>query len=447
MDHSGLQEFRLTNRTGFHYFPDTLHFGDTDIQRWIPILKRLQANWLVVLSSTRRAIPEAFIQAISSEGINLVIDFALTPGDGTVFTEIEPLIHAYGKWGGKYILLDHAPNQKVSWGTREWGNPYLIEIFCERFMKFAEISLDSGILPVFPPLHPGGDYWDVAFLKNCSSYLSGHASSRVINNLSFCAYGWDFGKPLDWGAGGPSSWPQAKAYRPDGNSENQLGFRAYEWHAAAVESVFSRKFPYHLLQIGMPKNINNSVHDRFTPDLPKQDAVMRLLNRENVYDPQEPDKLLSHIPDDVLSGNFYLLASSNPLDLSFQWFSAEGEALSPAQAFSVRRKMVSQPPHAHPSDPAREKHKFQFNRYILISEELRVEAPDILELMQPYLDRYKPMVGYSIHEAAQSAIVVYLTPERESDEEFLRKFLATGNLVKQIHPDEIPNLLEEITHA
>jgi hypothetical protein len=269
----------------------------------------------------------------------------------------------------------------------------------------------------------------------------------VINNLTFCAYGWDFGKPLDWGAGGPSSWPQAKAYRSDGKSENQLGFRVYEWHAAAVESVFSRKFPFHLLQIGLPKRIKNSVSDILKPDFPKQDAVMRLLNRENVYDPQEPDKLLSHIPEDVLSGNFHLLTSNNPLDLSFQWFSAEGEALSPAQAYAVRRTMVGQPPQEHSANPTGKENEFQFNRYVLISEELQNEAQDILEKMRPYLDRYKPMVGYSLHEAAQSAIVVYLTSVWEPDEESINMIRARGNLVKQVHPDEIPNLLKEITHA
>ena len=447
MDHSGQQEIIHANRIGFHYFPDTLHFTEPEIQRWIPILKRFQVNWLAVLSSTRRAIPEVFIQACCSEKINLFIDFALTPAESNIFPEIEPLIRAYGKWGGKYILLDHAPNMRVSWGTSGWGDPNLIAGYCERFMKFAEIALENGIHPVFPPLQPGGDYWDLAFLKNCMVYLAGNASGSIINNLTFCAYGWDFGKSLDWGAGGPSSWPRAKAYHLDGQSENQLGFRAYEWHSATIESVFSRKFPFHLLQIGHPGILNNSVSVHWMPDFSKQDTVIRLLNRENVYDPQKPDYLLNHIHEEVLSGFFHLLASDNPTDLDSQWFSAQGEALAPAQAYAVRHKAVSQPSGEKSASPPSQKLEFQYKRYILLSEDLRTEAPDILAEMQPYLDRYNPIVGYSIHKAAQSAMIIYITRDWQTDEEVLRKLRYGGNLVKQVHRDEIPNLLVEINRA
>jgi len=450
MDHSGNQELPLTSRAGFHYYPDTLHYNDTEIARWIPILKRMQATWLVLLSSTQRAIPEYFIHTLSSEGINPIIDFALSPKDDYAIADLRPLIQAYGRWGGKYVLVDHMPNQKSSWTSRDWGNPHLIKNFCLKYIEFAEISLDHGIRPVFSPLYPGGDYWDMAFLKTCASFLADHASNRVINNLTFSAYGWDFGKPLDWGAGGPSVWPRANAYHRNIDTEDQCGFRAYEWHLAAVESVFQRKFPFHLLQIGLPCALENpSFHD-FQPNIPKQEAIMQLLKRENVYSKQEPERLLCHIPDEVLSGNFYLLTSSDQQDEYFKWFSTEGDALPPAQAYAIRHQLFHQSTQEGIIGSKISKGKnlnFQFKRYILISEKLRGNVAHLLEKMQPYIERYKPRVGFDREEAARSAVIVYLTPQEDLDERILQDLLINGSLLKQIHPDEILNLMEEQSDA
>ena len=40
----GLQKTRI----GFHYFPDTLHYRDVDVNTWLPELQALAASWLTV---------------------------------------------------------------------------------------------------------------------------------------------------------------------------------------------------------------------------------------------------------------------------------------------------------------------------------------------------------------------------------------------------------------
>ena len=49
---------------GFHYFPDDQHFTDQDLDTWTPILASLEARWLTLRASARRAIPENFIKGL-----------------------------------------------------------------------------------------------------------------------------------------------------------------------------------------------------------------------------------------------------------------------------------------------------------------------------------------------------------------------------------------------
>src|SRR5574340_797115 len=55
---SGTQPFIRPGRLGFHYFPDTLHYTERDLQQWLPVLLDLGASWLVIRSDATRAIPE-----------------------------------------------------------------------------------------------------------------------------------------------------------------------------------------------------------------------------------------------------------------------------------------------------------------------------------------------------------------------------------------------------
>jgi len=37
---------KITNRIGFHYYPDTFHYREKDLQTWLPELQGLGAGWL-----------------------------------------------------------------------------------------------------------------------------------------------------------------------------------------------------------------------------------------------------------------------------------------------------------------------------------------------------------------------------------------------------------------
>ena len=68
------------SRIGFHYFPDTLHYRESDLQAWLPELADMGVSWLVLKSDIDRAIPEAFIRGLLLKGIEPVIQFDFSLG-------------------------------------------------------------------------------------------------------------------------------------------------------------------------------------------------------------------------------------------------------------------------------------------------------------------------------------------------------------------------------
>ena len=51
-------------RLGFHYFPDTLHYQNSDLNKWLPILQELGASWITLIAPIQRAIPESFLKGL-----------------------------------------------------------------------------------------------------------------------------------------------------------------------------------------------------------------------------------------------------------------------------------------------------------------------------------------------------------------------------------------------
>ena len=446
MEHTNNIEYPQTNRVGFHYFDDTLHFGESDAQCWLPVIKKLNVNWLVLQSSIFRAIPESFIQVFRSEGINLIADFNLRAGDPFSWSDIEPLINAYGKWGIKYVLLNKQPNIKESWTPDGWADPQIVSKYSQQFLEFAQISLENGIRPIYSPLFPGGKYLDLAFVEDSVNWLIDHANLSVINNLTFSAYAWDHGHALDWGIGGRAAQPKNNFFQVSKNQQSQKGFRTYEWYSEIIETKFSKKMPFILFQIGFPGLSDQfSIHHDFA-DINKLMAVHKLLNRENVYDPEEPQKILNHIPEYVISGNFFILSSNIQQHVPYQWFSNNSEALPPAQAFFIRNTSSdnSSVENNLSEKSFDEKEKlFEFNRYILISETLQPQTDNLIEALQPYIVEHKPVIGYSVADAARSAVILIIGSHDENMDSHINHLRLNGSLVKHIHPDEISTMKNE----
>ncbi len=447
MEHQATKNYHLQNRFGFHYFPDCAHYSENDIQRWLPAIKDLNVRWLVIQSSVNRAIPEEFIRRFSESGIDLVIDFSAPLTDQTDRHDLELLITLYGKWGAKYAILNHHPNQKKAWAKGQWGDVHLINSVINEFIQFGSICLENNIRPVFPLLTPGGDYWDLSFLKTALLELKNKAPLVILNNFVLSAAAWDWNRSLDWGTGGQARWPNVKPYKLPQESQNQLGFRTYEWYTSVGFEVFGNNLPILLFQAGISNDPHDPESGFQSAGLEKLLAIYHLIKGENIYDPLNRSQVLSPIPSNVIGCCFYLLSSDEAAFKPLQWFSSDGTRLPPAQAIFISKQGDQEK--QEESDPIKSqpKEKFRHNRYILIAEELQSEIPELLELLHSYIEKHRPIIGYSISEAKRSAMILAIAPSFGPVPSDFEQIKNNGALVKVIRPCEIPAYLMEYEHA
>lgn len=447
MDHQATKNYNLPNRLGFYYFPDCLHYAEKDVQRWLPVLKDINAQWLVIQSPVNRAVPEEFIRSISVSSINLVIDFSSPLSDSTDWHDLELLVTFYGKCGAKYAMLNQHPNQQNAWTASQWGDSQLVDSVISHFIRFGTLCLENGIRPIFPLLIPGGDYWDLAFLKIALAKLKEAAPLSVQNNFVLSAAAWDWGKPLDWGFGGHKRWPKVKPYKLPQDSQNQLGFRTYEWYAPIAREIFGKSIPILLLQAGIANAPQSSEVKFKSSSLEKLLMIYRLLKGENVYESLDESRLLQPISSDVIGCCFYLLSSESAVPQASQWYSADGLRLPPAQAVYISEQDNQEKKVEIVPEETQAKVNFRHNRYILIAQELQPETPKLLELLHLYIEKFRPLIGYSVAEAKKSAVILAIAPTFDSEPPEFELIKNNGSLVKIIRPGEIPAYLKELDYA
>ena len=224
MEHLTERTIYMPKRLGFHYFPDAEHYSQKHLDQWLPVIQEMGINWLVLYSPITHAIPENFIGSLVDSGIKVVVDFQHPLVSDPDWSGLDVILSAYGRWGVSYSVLDRNINMKDSWGDSRWGNADLVPFYSRRWLRFAEIALNHAVHPVLSPLVPGGDYWDTAFLKILLSEIALDTSESIISHLTLSAYGWDFGRGLDWGTGGPSVWTNSLPYKvPDQQNQNEQG--------------------------------------------------------------------------------------------------------------------------------------------------------------------------------------------------------------------------------
>ncbi len=122
--------------------------------------------------------------------------------------------------------------------------------FLDKFIPCAEMAAEHSMTPIFPGLEPGGDYWDLAFLRSTFSSILRRGKSDLLENLVLGAYARLVNRPVDWGAGGPQRWPDARPYRTQPGVQDHRGFHIYEWYQAAANELLGKVLPIVLLEAG-----------------------------------------------------------------------------------------------------------------------------------------------------------------------------------------------------
>ncbi len=242
----------LNTRIGLHYYPDTIHYRIDDLKHWLPIFRKKNISWLILKADAERAIPEFFLRALIQANIQPIIEFNLPIDQLPQSKDFKILLQVYARWGVRYVILFDRPNQKISWKTASWAQQDLVDRFLDQYIPIARLVLEEGLIPVFPPLEPGGNYWDTAFLRGAINGLIRRKQDSILQNLVLSAYGHTNNRALNWGFGGPQRWPQTRPYLTPDGSEDQQGFRIFEWYLSITHSLLQKNVPVILLQSGFP---------------------------------------------------------------------------------------------------------------------------------------------------------------------------------------------------
>jgi hypothetical protein len=237
---------------GFSYFSGQDYLVQNKVETWFPFIKKLGATQLVLESEFDRAVPEDVVQYARENGMEPIIHFRSELPLARTFNDVATILDAYAKWDVKYVILGDKPNVKSAWPTAGWHFDHLVDHFLDRFIPLADYVERISMNPLLPPMQPGGDYWDTAFLEMTVQGLKRRQMTPLLEKLCLASYGYTFGHPLSWGEGGPERWSSSKPYfTPDGQ-EDQLGFQNFEWAQDVVNKVVGKRMPMLILDAGNP---------------------------------------------------------------------------------------------------------------------------------------------------------------------------------------------------
>lgn len=429
-------------RLGFHYFPDTLHYRESDLQTWLPELRSLGASWLTLQAPADRAVPEAFLAGLIKAQIEPILRFDLSLGKLPGVDDLRVLFETYAKWGIHYLVLFDRPNARRSWQDAAWGQEDLVERFLDHYLPLADAAAQSGLAPIFPPLEPGGNYWDTAFLRTALHSLLRRKQSGSLDTLVLSAYAIAGKRSLQWGAGGPERWPGARPYFTPEGEEDQRGFRIFDWYNAISRMVLGKTCPLILFGAGSPWSRSYDARPVDDPSAHAQTnlAIARLMAGERVDQPGTPEVALEPAPSEVVACNLWLLSSSPESPFKEQaWYQPEEKTLAAASALRQwvahgSRGASAKSAGNNDGNLSRKEEHF-INHYLLLPKYDWGVADWHLEIIRPFVKKHQPTVGFSLEEASHAAQVTVVGGTQAFSEEALTSLRVKGCLVERIAGD------------
>ncbi|MCC6146306.1 MAG: hypothetical protein IT308_01930 [Anaerolineaceae bacterium] len=429
-------------RIGLHYFPDMLHFRDCDLQTWLPRLKSMEISWLSLRSPADRAIPESFIYTLVQENIEPIIQFNLNLGAPPSVEEIQPILDAYARWGVKNILFFERPNSPRSWPSSDWAQTRLVERFLDQFLPLANAALRAGLRPLLPPLESGGGYWATTFFRAMLESLIQRKETHLLENLTISAYGWTHGRPLNWGAGGPERWPEARPYNVVAGSQDQQGFRSFDWYQAISRALLGKSLPIILFEAGAGRD-PLSQPTQTPPNIEETSilAIARLLEGEQFNDPADPSSAIEPLPEEIIACNFWLLSADTYSPFQAEaWFQQDGSHvplvekwLRWVQQKRNQKTALSQPGLQQSSfTPTAQSNDHPIAHYLLLPVYEWGIADWHLEVIHPFVKKYQPTIGFSLQEASLAARVTVIGNEQTFSENLIERLRIGGAIVERI---------------
>jgi len=450
------------SRIGFHYFPDTLHYRESDLHAWLPELQAMGASWLVLQAPAERAIPEDFLLGLMAAHIEPVLHFHLPFDKGLDEKNLQLLFENYNRWGVHYVILFDRPNTRDAWPASSWAQSDLVERFLDLYLPIAEMLVNCGLYPVLPPLEPGGDYWDTAFLRAALNSMKRRGSSAVIDRLVLSAYAHAGNRPLNWGAGGPERWPGARPYTTPSGSQDQRGLRIFDWYLTLAQAELGQTRPILLLEAGsalgakaeselpeIDQNTHATRNLQIAQAMRENGALANSQNQAGKVPPFEVETLES-IPAEVLACNFWLLSAETdspyagqawyqpdgatlPAVASFrQWISRQSKNPAYSRNWAAKGPVIDQQPAETQTTSI---HEHPIAHYLLLPLYEWGIAEWHLDVIRNFVRKHHPTIGYSLEEASLAERVTVVGDPIIFSDEVILKLGSAGCAVERITGD------------
>ena len=227
----------MQNKLGFHYYNDHLHYQEKDLIALLPELEAHEAAWLVLKAPSAVAIPEVFIRALLDQGIMPILDFDLRIDEQIRPVDLQLLLETYSKWGVRYVNFFRPPNLRSSWEDEAWALGDVVERFLDRWVPFLRMAQQCHLVALFPALEPGGEYWDLSFLKRLLALAKTKRLKVFAEDLHMAVSAQSFGKPITWGAGASAAWMAPMPYSAiEAGQEDHRGFNTWQWYTEIVKA-------------------------------------------------------------------------------------------------------------------------------------------------------------------------------------------------------------------
>ncbi len=396
-------------RIGYHYYPNDLHYSRQDLNAWLPVLASLSARWLTLRGSANRAIPEDFLSGLMQAGIKPIIHVPLKP-EAFSARDMAPILSSYARWGVRHVVLFDRPNQRREWCAPSWGRGNLIERFADMLIPALHTVQQAGLQPLLPPLEPGGDYWDTAFLKGLLTCLARRGEDQLLSELGIALYAWTFDHPLDWGMGGPERWPAAMPYRTPADSQDQRGFRIAEWYASIAQQTLGHVPDMYVLAggAGMPQ----------ASAAPDRQAIVSILQAI----------LQGDLPDALQCFSFFPLVA-DPGDRSFAaaWFERPDQPRSIAE--TVRKHIA-----VHQKRPSAKGRTilWPIQHYLLLPKSPQALPAEVWPRIQSLALAAQAVLGFSPEQARIARQVTLLGDEQLIPPEVEQDLRSAGSQVRRL---------------
>ncbi|MEX1071529.1 MAG: hypothetical protein WEC37_02790 [Anaerolineales bacterium] len=423
-------------RIGIHYFADPEHYHRSDLERWLPRLQKLGVQWIVLQAPGDRAIPEEFITALIHAGIQPILHFMLPLEKPETELDLTPLLSAYANWGVRHVAFFDRPNLRSMWPGTGWTQRGLVERFLDLFEPLANSARKVGLTPVFPPLEPGGDYWDTAFLRASLETLDERGEGALIESMALGAYAWTEDKSLNWGVGGPERWPATLPYHTPENSEDQRGFRIFDWYNAVTKAAIGKELPILIIAAGVHRE-NKPLRDA-RPDV-------RAVKIAEAMQKKISEDFDNDVPANVLACNLWLLAAETAPEAvknKLTWFEITGKPTKIAEKWFEWRGMGT--PNRNDKSVESSGAPIEAEAETLFvpsgSHSIRhyLLVPSAAELFNDniklFVVEHQPTIGYSVEEAIHAARVTLAGGLQSFSDELIRNLISAGCQV-----DSLPN--------